>query len=794
MKKLILGIFILCGFLQAGSLNEYVLHNPPQPALQGEKIRLELTHINSQFSLYDPVIFFRQRGEEEFNSIRMKNDGYLLYGDIPTENMHPGHVEYYFAFLDGNGQPLYLPESSPETNPLVMQIYPGEELNEQYSANETEILLLSPDPGEIMPADEFLIALSVPLDLDDLDAHKFRLLIGGVDVSRLLEREENLITFTPKNIRRGYHNAEFKVYSPDGRLLGEKHWSFHISSAPAQSKGFNSRTSIYLDNRYQDISQSSRNLFRGGLDFSGSYKKLDFIARLLISSEETASQQPINYYGAQLRYNLSPYSSIYLKGGDFSNDYDILSFWGKRVRGISGGLNMRYFGLDISYGKSRVAVEGTAVDTSQVGDPPTITQYGTYQHNFLAIRPEFHFGSHVDWGLNLVNGKDDKTSIKYGGNPKESLTIGTTLRLNFDRNHITFLGSFQASMKNENANGTVDFDTLAERYNLTGSEKELAESIYNFFESTNLLTVSEGLAPIPSLAMRFETNLRYFNHNFRVTYKNIEADYVTAGNPYLLKDISGIFIRDNIRMFNNQVFLNLFFKSYNDNISQNEAKTKNTDIGGSLSYFPFQSLPSITLSYNTHSRLNDLAGQNIDPDSTRGILIEDNKTQQIGFTTSYNFDMGKLRNTVTLNISSFKRDDAYYASNQSDFTVYSVGLRSRFGIPLTTRLSYAQTGSSFGADTSQSTTDIQKIFLHMDYLFKGAAFNGDLRPFIIVNFQKINNSVSSIGEYNRINYTAGLYLRNTNIGNFSLRYDYIDFGNLVSWKDSIMSARYELTF
>ncbi len=399
----------------------------------------------------------------------------------------------------------------------------------------------------------------------------------------------------------------------------------------------------------------------------------------------------------------------------------------------------------------------------------------------------------MQWNLNLINGKDDRNSIVYGSNPKESLAMGTNLIMNFDNKRVFIRGSFHASMKNENSVGSIDFDSLAIRLNLSESEKQQAERLFGFLESTNFLSLSPGLAPLPSVAMQFETGLRYFGHYLRITYKKIEADYTTAGNPYLLRDISGLYIDDNIRLLNNQIYLNLFFKSYQDNISQDEARTYNIDFGGSISYFPFSNLPSLTLSYNSISRENDLARSGIDPDSTY-LLLQDIQTQRFGISSSYNFRIAGVQNTASINILTHKREDAIYNTSTSDFMVYTIGLRNRYSIPLTTRLSYSVSNTAFGKDSLQTTSDIQKIYFYSDYNFKKLITGAELRPFITINYQKVDNSFSSVGAYNRINYSAGLYFRSDKIGNLSFRYDYIDYGSQLPWNDTIVSTRYEITF
>lgn len=785
---ILLFIFLLSSRLLAGSFSDKVVHNVPQPVLRGENVRIELHVYDTQTYFRDARLFYRQQGDMDFKSSQLYSQGYLMYAEIPTDKLSSGLMEYYFAFETSTGAVLTLPEYAASTGPYQMEILPeAEPLPE--SQNTTEILILSPEDNETVSLDELLIAVSIPSENIDIDHSRTRMLIDGVNISSLLTNEGNLYLFTPKTIRTGMHNAEFKIFDTNGNLLGKTEWSFRVSGVSDNYTGFRSATNIFLDNRYQDVSENSRNLFRGGFNFQGTYEDFDFRLYGLASSVDAYDGQPENRLGAHLQYLLSPTSRVYLKGGNFSGHYDPLVYWDRRILGISGGMQFKYFELDITAGQTASAVEG---ERDEAGN---ILNYGQYKQSFFGLRPIFKFGSHVDWGLHLVNGKDDPNSIKYGANPREALIVGTTLDLNFDNRRTLFIASFNASIANNDAIGEVDFDTLAERYDLEGSERDLAESFVNFMESTGFLTLTQGLSPLPNMAMRFETRLNYFRHNLRITYKNIDPDYTTPGNPYLQKGIAGLFINDNIRLINNQVFLNLYFKSYKDNLSQDVAETSNTDIGATLSYFPFQNLPSITLMYGNQSRKNNV---DTTSNSTESIYYaEDNSTRRIMLSSSYDFSAAGLENTATFSISNFVRDDALYETNQSDFTLYSLGIRNRFQFPLTTQLGFTSSSSIFGANINERTTDISKYYLGLDYLFRNVMMNSTLKPFLNITYQSIENNLgASVLDYSRTNYSTGLYLRNQRYGNLSLRYDQITYGDRddIDWNDSILSTRYEINF
>lgn len=794
MSKRFINILLFLIFVASTVLasNTIIIHHELDPVLKGEKAHFELNLMAQQSDLYEGRLFYRIQGEIDYRSTALKEEGFTLFTDLETQDLSPGNIEYYFAMQTLDGNIMTYPEFAPEQNPLSFRLVAGNINTVSYQdADDNTLLILSPEPNEVIPQDELLVAISIPNPDLDVDHTRSRLLIDGINVSTILERDANLYTLTPNNMRTGSHNAEFKIFSPDGSLIGKKEWSFRVTTGSIDVSGFQQRTNVFMDNRYQDIARKSDNFFRAGLNWDAKYNDWDFRLMVRGSSDDGYSQQSANRFGGQVAYNFTPRTRMYVKGGDFSGDYDALTFWNRRILGVGVGLNSLYFDLDVSVGQTASAVEGTTTATDTIP--------GTYKETFLAVRPVFNFGDHVSWGLNLINGKEDPESIKYGNNPKESLVLGTTLNLNFDNNRVRFAGSFQASIKNNDASGEeVDFDTLANKFDLQGSDKDAAEQFINILESTGFLSVTQGLAPIPALAMQFDTYLSYFNNYIKLTYKSIDANYDTPGNPYLLRGLRGFFANDNIRLVNNQLFLNLYFKAYTDNLSQEDGETTNSDIGASLSYFPMQSLPSLTLTFGSQSRKNDA-----DP-ANPALYREDNSTQRLGVSSNYSFHTGSVINTATVSVSNVVRDDKIDRtlvsagdtttfSNNSDFTIFSLALKNKFDSPFTTRFGFSQSSSLFGENAANEYENkITRFYGGIEYIFEKFAGDMDLKPFANFSLSQYEN----ILEYNRLNYTAGFYINSFDYGNLSLRFDYIDFGDRpgTDWQDMILSTRYDVTF
>ena len=804
--KLFMISVVLIGQIMASGNPAPFIHLTPQGTVKGENVTFEVMLAPENSGMYDLYLLYRQLGEQEYKSVPMNQEGYIFDVTLRTNDFSTGQVEYYIAYEGQLGAVGTIPEESPQINPLIMLVAPNN--TEQSPENNVEILVLSPEPDEMVRFDELLISASV-MGLDEkFDYSKSKLLIDGTNVSSLAEVRDGIYTFSPKQIRSGYHNIELIIVDNMNNELGRQEWSFRATGGQDTSPESGARYagSVFVENRYTQITNRGQNYLRAGGMFRGGYNALQYNARLAVSSEENSQRQPVNRYGLQLVYKISERNNVFLRGGDFSPYYNPLVFQNKRVRGIETGLAIGFFTFDFVYGQLYRGIGGRAITDSintetqaPDGTPVDTTIYtqivsaGKNEERIMAFRPGFRFGETAHWNLNLVSSREQKGSVEYGGPVQEALVMGTDLSMNFDNRRILFDASIQASINNTNAgNDEITYDELA-----LGSEElrnnETAKKYWNFIEGLGMISMTTGLNPYPSLGMRFEASFRYFGNNFIARYTNVEQNFASPGNPYLLKDVSGIYIADNIRLLSNQVFLNLFYRGFSTNRSKKSLKTQNNEIGATVSYFPTGNLPSLTLSYINIDRSNDVDLNSGEFENPK-LYLEDNKTQTFNVSTSYNFDLSSVRNTLSLNFSNYARDEAqeFKQGNQSNFSVYGIGVMSKFNFPLITRLNYSQSNSGIGAGLTESTTDIQRIFLGFEYNISGFMGADVFKPF--VNFSLQNISFTGGNDTKRNNYTAGLSYRSPVFGILSIRYDNISYGTTTEYNDSIMNARYQYNF
>ncbi len=806
---LTLGLLLIssCPVL-AGTNTTLFYHDTPQGVVRGDNVRIEVMLNAPGSQVYDMYLFYRQVGSSNYQRVTMENEGFLYYAALNTESVTTGRIEYYIGYEGELGKIGTLPELSAQTNPYVMLVAPAQVAMQK---NDVEIMVISPDPEETVAADELIIAAYLMGIGSSFDFSKSKLLIDGTNVTSMIEFADGVITFSPRQIKGGPHNIELNLYDAQNNMIGRKEWSFRAGSKVEAQTPKKYRGSVFMEDRYQDVSNFSDNFVRGGGEFSGRYSNLDASARLLFSSEESAKRQPVNRYTLNLRYNLSDYNNIYIRGGDITPIHNPLTLYNKRVRGIQTGVQLGFFLFDFVYGQTFRGIDGitrqeTSTDSTLVGDPviSILNEGGVYAENVMALRPGFRFGTHATWNLNLINAKEDPKSIKYGNNPKESLVVGTDLNLNFDQRRILFEAAVQASMANSNASGPeISWDTLTSVYGDL-KNNSTAKSMFNLLESTGFLSITPGLSPYPSLGLNLEATLRYFNNDLQIKYLSVAKNFATPGNPYMLKDLAGIYINDYIRVLNNQLYINLFYNNFNQDKSDDLLSTANQEFGTTISYFPVGNIPSFTIGYASISRSNDLAADDTTTFVNPQYYMEDNSTQRFMLSTTYNLEVSKVKNAVSLTMNTYGRDEnvEFKKENASDFTLYGIGVVSKFQIPLTTRVNYSQSASSFGsAAASKYETDIQRIFLGVEYELVNLIGIDLLKPFVNVTIQNINSkSQGEDFDSPRNNYTVGLAYRNQQLGVFSLRFDQIAYevpganNTTQNLSDTIFNVRYQYNF
>ena len=102
--------------------NTIIYHNELEPVVKGENARLELNIVGVETDIYEARLFFRAKGDADFQSQLMKEQGYTLFSDLDTRQLSSGQIEYYFAMQTLTGDIITYPQFNPGENPLSFNV------------------------------------------------------------------------------------------------------------------------------------------------------------------------------------------------------------------------------------------------------------------------------------------------------------------------------------------------------------------------------------------------------------------------------------------------------------------------------------------------------------------------------------------------------------------------------------------------------------------------------------------------------------------------------------------------
>jgi len=549
---------------------------------------------------------------------------------------------------------------------------------------QPQVLILSPDAGSTVAPDEAAIAASFQLEEGQIDTTSVRILLDGMDVTSEADVSEYLVSYVPVDIGAGRHEVRVTVRDLEGRAA-EAEWSFRVRSvrrarpaagaAAAPVATFQGRAFASL--RQERVSGRKLNTNRLGGDFSGRYGPLTFGGQVLISSVESKFAQPRNRF--TFRFGLPWLQFIF---GDSYPRMNDLILWGKRIRGLQGGLHLGFFNVDVAFGQTRRSIVFND------------SRSPVFEQNLIALRPSFGSGRHFQLGLTVMRVRDDRNSVAGGTNPKDNLVVGPDLLIAIHQRRIEIRASAAFSLlTNDTGPGALSKDSVAAKFDIDLPFDPLSlEKYFIVNESTVPLDPRDGT----SVAYQAAVILRYFHNQFEFGYRRLGPEYHSLGQSFLRNNLRGWYVRDRIGLANNRVFLNAGFENFDDNFTGKEGNPaldlQTTSFG--LSIYPAPSLPTITFSIRNHDRDNGVT--QFDPAVDGFDRRESTVSRDVSFLVNYDAYVQGVQNTITLNIMSSNRNDRFGQQrlnginlNNVDSDLRSVTVRTKYRAPFISTLSYA---------------------------------------------------------------------------------------------------------
>lgn len=695
-----------------------LIHFPLKTAYEKQPAVIEARIENPSLRVEYLRLYYRQKGQSNFQYVEMQEQMNSYRGEIPAAEVKSTGLEYFIMAVLSDHSMITSPDVNPYYAPYEITVMPNSSAPTNDASSyapqkprvqsgksdayiQTEIL--SPEPDAVLPADEVVIALSFLGEVEKLKLKSIRLLVDDVNVTRQAKVTPHLISYVPQGLSAGRHQVKIQFADKQGHRYDDITWNFSARSSSQEARQ-NDRKPMFSGNAFAEwknehISDSTLVSQNAGANFRGHFGPLEYRGLAFVTSREKPQFQPRNRFLLEVGT-----SWIGVKLGDTSPRFNELMLWGLRVRGIEAYLKLGLINLEFVQGETNRKIPGIPFDTKI--DPITgrvryyipgttieqqsttgIYRYGTFKQNLMAGRLSFGGGKYFQLGLNLVKVRDDTATNTYSTQPKDNLVIGPDIVLALDNHRIELKASAAFSLlANDISNGAISKSEL----DSTLGEIPFDPSDYADYFILNTSLIPLDPSQLTSLAYQASFKFNYFNHNIQAVYKSVGSEFCSLANTFMRRDLQGFSIYDRIRMFQNQVYLNLGYEKYLEGLSYEDDGEPTTEpmqfnaLNIGVSLYPRSTyLPKINVNWKNYRRDDGL-------DTTITAQAVNYRNTDIGVQLAYDMQLFDLNHTLSIGyitadrVDGFKRTEANLANNLRMFS-----LRTVYRIPLTTVISYA---------------------------------------------------------------------------------------------------------
>lgn len=741
-KKILFVLFTILIFQKILAQQEFITDPETQEIYENQPLLVRID-VSSEFDIQQAFLYYRTFGKLELSVVEMNIQGNTITAVIPADYVTFPYVEYYIKVMTTRGQVLNFPFRAAETgNYYRVNVKKREEIDEK-------IIILNPDLQEPITKGDFFLAISLLRTSQKVKKEYTRIWLNDVEITALLVFNQDLILLPQdkyQNLQVGLNNLKIVLYDSIGKPLSISNFGFRI--VPEEIKQIVTRPKfkydgqLRLESNYESMRAGNFNFNRLNASFKGGYGILNSTMNIYLTNEEKSYLQPQNRFSLFIDLNV-----FKLYFGDHYPTYPTLIMNGKRLRGITGNLELGFFNIQTSYGEITRKIEGELlqlysrdsavigsnvipIDSAKYGQPFARVYLGTYQRKLFAIRPYFGRGQNFQIGFTYLHSKDELGSINFGARPKENVVIGSDLTIGIDNQRILFKaqGAF-ALINNDISTGNFTdkmIDTLFGAGKPFGGDPAMIKRLRDI--GKNFITINQFIVPLnpqefPTLAADAMLNINYFGNLFRASYIYRGNDFTSFGQNFLRNDIAGFQVMDRIGLFENRVFLSMSYENLNDNLQKTKIATTNfRNIEGSVSFYLRRNFPNVTFAYSNYKIKND-----IDPFSTDSIRRQNylnDITNQFSISSNYDLRLNFLHR-IFLNIITSNKKDYTHKKLSSSFLSVNFSVQNFWSKTFSTIL---------GTSVSESKLAFSKYeYYSLNFGSKINSFNNKLRTTLSVN-------------------------------------------------------------
>jgi len=586
-----------------------LIHIAPREAIEGSTLTLDAIYTGDLDDIQSAKVLYRLAGQVGYLEALMSIGDIKLSGDLPGEIIGAPGIEYVIVVsLNDGGLVAYPMSSDPLSDPQFVAVSEASlaEGAVGNSENFGELIILTPDPGTILPFGEPMIVAVSLFNLDNVDINSVRVSFDNADVTAYSLITTDLITYKPDALSAGKHTIFMEVSNIYGVRLSSTSWSFDVQSQAQRIFDMSVNGNLNVSHRADVINIGLANIDSviGGdtisvaqytpksqdvtrVDFSTNvnfdWAKIKIFGN--ITSKENPRLQPQNRLGIKVRTSWLKYAY-----GDETPMMNRLALWGKRVRGHNIDARFKYVNLHVVRGQTSRAITGTAsFDTT--GSEWKRTGY-SFERGLFAIRPSIGSGKYFQLGMFYVHTRDSINSvplkpdnwdvetptaefitsdgplaigfgddtytlngetrdIQYfmnGNNPEDNIVIGSDIKLALDNHRFVLEGSAAFSLYNRNIiDGPLTRDNL-DMYGLLSDTTD-DDTVGTGTIDLPLATLDDAVSGIPFMVTdgKFDPEKlgEYFILNENITLP-IDLDNFANGN--ILKSLTTLALHFSAKM------------------------------------------------------------------------------------------------------------------------------------------------------------------------------------------------------------------------------------------------------
>ena len=336
-------------------------HIPPEEASVKEDLNISVGLLQDM-SVSDVTLFFRKANTQSYHERQMEYRGGVWHAIIEARELAAEGLEYLIVLRTPNGGYYASPDNNPFESPHFVPVntklsqgrhFLDSDKLSKVKTIDAEILILSPQSGELLAPDEVVIALSL-FNAPPIDTASIRIEIDGIDYTTQAELSSEIISLHPDEIEPGLHTIQAYMSTIYGMQIKPVVWSFATSTGYIDvdeqltySGEIISRiSSDKIESQVLNVAEITA---KSEVGLSWVKARTNF----RLTNRESPYLQPMNRYNAEI--NIGDYLTV--NTGDFFPSHSSFVLDGKRVRGLGVDLHLRWFHFQIANGTINRAVQ-----------------------------------------------------------------------------------------------------------------------------------------------------------------------------------------------------------------------------------------------------------------------------------------------------------------------------------------------------------------------------------------------------------------------------------------------------